>query len=635
MDRRSYSSSRGRPSSHYSQSSRPGSSSYPSSHSRYESSRDYRDSTYSPRGSHHASSSLKSDRYHGSSSNASRYSSEDRYRISSSGYASSSSSSTRIADDRSRESSSYKSRYPEAVYDSRSYDRHPPERSASGYKRPYPPHDDSRSGSFAPRPESRGYRYEERPPRPSPIRVAYEPPLSSARPTFKTPRRIYRGSSLRVRGGMRSSFRPRISTYRTSETIRPRRGVGRGRVIKRAHIIRRQREEALAEAEKAVKEITEEGDEETSVKRRKRNESESSAVQVKEEIKDEVGDKTTEEKTTPVSPTKSSGTVVKVTGTRSGSQTYIKLICPHCSYRCVTFKDYANHLNLSRHVNALHNVTMRMKLYLQKLRERQRRDQAEIDKKEENQNEEDSNFCLPCKLYYKNDKNSHEESKIHKVIVDYLNPRCKTCDIEFRNRLVYERHLASLNHIRRLASNDLTKTAKREKRAVDEDEDINMDKFMTVDAVGNVDEESEAAAKKAAAPVKPAIPKIPGAVGEAYVELVNVYYCRLCERYLARTNPLEKALGIHCKGPTHKSNFRSKQSEAEKVEKKENIAKEPAEPTENAPMPKENPEVSISLPFYHLSSSSPLSYFLNIARPFHSIYWNLGFSYTVSPKLKG
>ncbi|XP_065563256.1 uncharacterized protein LOC136029087 [Artemia franciscana] len=135
--------------------------------------------------------------------------------------------------------------------------------------------------------------------------------------------------------------------------------------------------------------------------------------------------------------------------------------------------------------------------------------------------------------------------------------------------------------------------------SVDEDEDINMDKFMTVDAVGNVDEESEAAANESGRTCQACYTKNTGAVinnlklcftGEAYVELVNVYYCRLCERYLARTNPLEKALGIHCKGPTHKSNFRSKQSEAEKVEKKENIAKEPAEPTENAPMPKENPE---------------------------------------------
>ena len=102
-------------------------------------------------------------------------------------------------------------------------------------------------------------------------------------------------------------------------------------------------------------------------------------------------------------------------------------------------------------MNALHNVTMRMKLYLQKLRERQRRDQAEIDKKEENQNEEDSNFCLPCKLYYKNDKNSHEESKIHKVALlgqfrTFLNCFCILafcCLLTIGNLFLFESEMIS------------------------------------------------------------------------------------------------------------------------------------------------------------------------------------------------
>lgn len=48
-------------------------------------------------------------------------------------------------------------------------------------------------------------------------------------------------------------------------------------------------------------------------------------------------------------------------------------------------------------------------------------------------------------------------------------------------------------------------------------------------------------------------------IGEEYVKKVEVYYCEICQRYLSRTEPVDKVLELHCRTRAHHHAVEEKQ----------------------------------------------------------------------------
>ncbi|KAK0181468.1 hypothetical protein PV327_003752 [Microctonus hyperodae] len=102
----------------------------------------------------------------------------------------------------------------------------------------------------------------------------------------------------------------------------------------------------------------------------------------------------------------------------------------------------------------------------------------------------------------------------------------------------------------------------------EDDKEVNLDNFMTLDSVGDVDaeEEEEAAGDKkkkdkpegsenntsSEVPEKKLLKnKQMIKVGAEYVKLVEAQFCELCKMYLPRNENIEKALAFHCSTRSH------------------------------------------------------------------------------------
>ena len=232
------------------------------------------------------------------------------------------------------------------------------------------------------------------------------------------------------------------------------------------------KEESDEKDEKSENEATEKKDEEKE---------ENAEGEVKEEDKDK---KESPKKT----PKKEAGEKDKGNeseGEKSRRKEFIKLSCPHCNIKCVTFSKYSIHLHSSRHMTAMRYVAMKQKSVLARMRLSQRTEQRELEKSTEDLAPR-TNFCPLCKLNYKQPKATHQASEAHKNMKKFLMPYCRVCRITFKSPMLYETHICSIDHIKRKARNEVNgeKSDKEEGSANDED---NLENFMTIDSVGDFD----------------------------------------------------------------------------------------------------------------------------------------------------
>ncbi|XP_049833154.1 uncharacterized protein LOC126275441 isoform X1 [Schistocerca gregaria] len=276
------------------------------------------------------------------------------------------------------------------------------------------------------------------------------------------------------------------------------------------------------------------------------------------------------------------------------SRPFIRLTCPHCYSRCITFKEYALHLYSSKHGNAMRKQALKHKQTLARMRLSQRQKQRIIEENEELKGTLSSrnNFCPICKLYYRQLKTKHQVSEAHRAMRKFLMPYCSTCRMGFKSPMMYENHICSLDHIKRKALLDERMRARRSRSnepsgGEEEEKEVNMDKFMILDSVGTVDdsgdEESEGEGKSKEnkdGEEKKSKTKI--CLGAEYVKKVEVYFCDLCRLYLPRFDNPERELSIHCRTRTHLQRYvryrddRALRKEAERIHRKE-MAKENAE----------------------------------------------------------
>ncbi|XP_021921495.1 zinc finger protein on ecdysone puffs-like isoform X2 [Zootermopsis nevadensis] len=278
---------------------------------------------------------------------------------------------------------------------------------------------------------------------------------------------------------------------------------------------------------------------------------------------------------------------------------YIRLTCPHCYVRCITFKEYTLHLYTSKHINMMRKQSLRHKQTLARMRMSQRQKQRLVEETEEVHGNlaPRSNFCPVCKLNYRQLKSKHQASESHRAMKKFLMPYCRVCRMGFKSPMLYENHICSLDHLKRKARleermmhlHDRGRDVDDDGSGMDEDKELNMDNFMILDSVGTVDDtgdegdgddgkprsekDKEGEEKKSKSEIN---------LGSEYVKKIEVYFCELCRIYLPRLDQTERALSIHCRTRTHLQRYvryrddRALRSKAEKIHHRKEVAKENA-----------------------------------------------------------
>lgn len=200
------------------------------------------------------------------------------------------------------------------------------------------------------------------------------------------------------------------------------------------------------------------------------------------------------------------------------------------------------------------------------MRQEQRYKQNELEKSEEDLQDK-SNFCPLCKLNYRQHKSVHQASDGHKSMKKFLMPVCKVCVVSLKSPMIYENHICSIEHLKKLQnSEDISNS---DESGGDED----LDNFTTIDSVGDQEDDGEEKKEE---------PKEVVNVGIEKIRKVESYYCDLCRMALPRTDDpeIQKILARHCKTRTHMQRYvrykedKDLEKKAEKLQRKETAEKE-------------------------------------------------------------
>ncbi|XP_069359971.1 zinc finger protein on ecdysone puffs-like isoform X2 [Maniola hyperantus] len=452
-----------------------------------------------------------------------------------------SSSTNRYSSSRDRMDDSYKKPYrmESASYSNRDYGRSgSPERKRmrmEGSSSDRRSHDGGGhyGGSYSSRQESygsdrRSFASEDR--RRSPPRESYrkpsgmgpprEPPRMSLR---RAPRRSFRGRSMRSRGPFRGAPRSRgsFASRRFGE-----RSLGYTRAfrpLKRSSIKSKEEEDEASSTEEDweadEKEEAVEDKKETKIKSPK-DEAEASEGEA-----DEGGDDTDKE------PDAASDTAPP------RATPYVHLSCVHCKEKCPTFSTYAKHLLSGKHRAAMSGVARRHKAQLLRMRIAQRGAQRELEGAAGAELAARTAFCLVCRLNHRTTRHAHNLTDTHRAMKRFLMPFCRICRITFRSPMIYEHHICSIEHLKKKAHRTARRASPKAEAEVSGDEgmDVDLDNFMTLDSVGDVDEveddDSSGEKKEEVAPKKP---KVEINIGSEHIKKMEVWWCELCRVYLPR-----------------------------------------------------------------------------------------------------
>ncbi|KAJ8956485.1 hypothetical protein NQ314_006723 [Rhamnusium bicolor] len=395
---------------------------------------------------------------------------------------------------------------PSSRHDS-SYGGYGPSRHESSYsdRRTYSGDRHSASTAFSRRDEFR------RPTGPPPSRGSYRGRLSS---------RGSRGLRLRDRPTRRRLVE---SSYAVRKRVIPARSSDYARRLK----ISRMRSAIARKASKRRISEKEDSDDEKNKEKKVKD----------SEIKD-TEDKEVSEKT----PKREKDTEDKDNKSESGDEklkkkTFIKLNCPHCGIKAVTFRKYDIHLTSKTHTIAMRKIALKQKSILAQMRQAQRNTQNELEKNNDDLTSK-TNFCPLCKLNYKQKKAVHQLSEAHKNMKK--KQRMEDCGSDI---------------------------------SAEED---NLENFTTIDSVGDGDADgSENEEKKEEV-------KEPVNVGIEQVHKVEAHYCDLCKMYLPRGEEMDmpKILSRHCKLRVHMQRYvrykedKDLEKRAEKLQRKEIAEKE-------------------------------------------------------------
>ncbi|KAL4712729.1 hypothetical protein ACJJTC_008026 [Scirpophaga incertulas] len=235
---------------------------------------------------------------------------------------------------------------------------------------------------------------------------------------------------------------------------------------------------------------------------------------------------------------------------------YVHLSCVHCKEKCNTFGAYAKHLLSSKHRAAMSGVARRHKVQLLRMRVAQRGAQRELESAAGAPLAARTAFCLVCRLNHRTTRHAHNLTDTHRAMKRFLMPFCRICKLTFRSPMIYEHHICSLEHLKRKANQTARRASPKAEASGDEGMDVDLDNFMTLDSVGDVDEveDDDSAGEKKEEPAAKK-PKVEINIGSEHIKKVEVWYCELCRVYLPRAEPggteEAEALRRHCRLRIH------------------------------------------------------------------------------------
>lgn len=132
----------------------------------------------------------------------------------------------------------------------------------------------------------------------------------------------------------------------------------------------------------------------------------------------------------------------------------------------------------------MRKISIKQQAVLNRMRMEQRNAQKEAD--EAVDKDARSKHCQLCRLFYKQTKEEHQASEDHQNIKKFLLPYCAVCKISYKGFMAYEIHRSSMLHLRNKANLD-----KSGKIPEDEETELDLDNFTTVDEVGEIDGDGE------------------------------------------------------------------------------------------------------------------------------------------------
>ncbi|KAK6629110.1 hypothetical protein RUM43_002927 [Polyplax serrata] len=231
-------------------------------------------------------------------------------------------------------------------------------------------------------------------------------------------------------------------------------------------------------------------------------------------------------------------------------RSFMKLQCPQCSMKCVTFKQYSLHLYHPTHAKAMKQKSQQLKQSLAAMRIAQRARQKKMDEEDLTSMSTKFTFCFICKLSYSQDKSVHQTSDAHKKLKNFLQPYCTVCRISFKSPMSYERHLCSLDHMKK--KNILDERLGKTKGSSME----YLDNYMVLDSVGSGDEVEDSKDEKTEETIKSENKSGEEDeddinIGVEFIRKVEAFYCEVCRFYLPRLADEEKALRTHCRTQNH------------------------------------------------------------------------------------
>ncbi|KAJ0182551.1 hypothetical protein K1T71_001920 [Dendrolimus kikuchii] len=407
-------------------------------------------------------------------------------------------------------------------------------------------------GSYATRQESysgerRSFGGEER--RRSPARDSYRkasmgPPRelreSRAATRPRAPRRSFRGRTMRSRASFRGAprSRPSFSSRRFTE-----RSLGYTRAyksIKGRSSIKSKDEASSTEEDWDADEKEEVPEEKKDIKKK----SPEPEPEVSEGEQEEAAEDTDKE------PDAASDAAPR------RPRPYVHLSCVHCKEKCATFAGYTKHLTSSKHRAAMSAVARRHKAQLLRMRVAQRGAQRELEAAAGAELAARTTFCLVCRLNHRTTRHAHNLTDTHRAMKRFLMPFCRICRATFRSPMIYEHHICSLEHLKKKASQSARRASPKVEGSGDEGMDVDLDNFMTLDSVGDVDEveddDSGGEKKDEASPKKE---KVEINIGSEHIKKMEVWWCELCRVYLPRAEAGSaeeaEALRRHCRLRIH------------------------------------------------------------------------------------
>ncbi|XP_075972218.1 uncharacterized protein LOC142974007 isoform X2 [Anticarsia gemmatalis] len=238
------------------------------------------------------------------------------------------------------------------------------------------------------------------------------------------------------------------------------------------------------------------------------------------------------------------------------ARAYVHLACVHCKEKCATFAAYVKHLVSSKHRAAMNGVARRHKVQLLRMRVAQRGAQRELEAAAGAALAARSTFCPVCRLNHRTTRHAHNLTDTHRAMKRFLMPFCQICRLTFRSPMIYEHHICSLEHLKRKASQSARRVSPKAEASGDEGMDVDLDNFMTLDSVGDVDEveddDSGGEKKDESTPKKV---KVEINIGSEHIKKMEVWWCELCRVYLPRVEAggteEAEALRRHCRLRIH------------------------------------------------------------------------------------